>query len=143
MHVSYADEFLDLVALGMVADMMDLRDFETKHLVSLGMSKVRNPYFKGMSIKNEYSIGGEMTPFAIGWYIAPYINAITRSGTQEEKMVLFESMLEYKAYELIPSIKRDHKPREMETRLEQACRNSINIKNRQTKARDEGLETVE
>ena len=118
MNVNYANDFLDLVSLGMVADMMDLRDFETKHLVSLGIKNIRNPYFKGMAIKNEYSIGGEMTPFAIGWYIAPYINAITRSGTQEEKMVLFESMLDYKAYELIPSIKRGHKPGEMETRLE-------------------------
>ena len=143
MGVDYANEFLDLVALGMVADMMDLRELETKHLVSLGIKQVNNPYFRGMAIKNEYSIGGEMTPFAIGWYIAPYINAITRSGTTDEKMVLFEAMLEHKAYELIPSTKRGHKIGEMETRLEQACRNSTNVKNRQTKARDEGLEAVE
>jgi single-stranded-DNA-specific exonuclease len=41
---NYADELLDLVAVGMVADMMDLRNFETKELVSLGMNKLRNPF---------------------------------------------------------------------------------------------------
>ena len=143
MGVDYADDFLDLVALGMVADMMDLRELETKHLISLGIQNINNPYFRGMAIKNEYSINGEMTPFAIGWYIAPYINAITRSGTTEEKLVLFEAMLDHRAYELIPSNKRGHAPGEMETRLEQACRTCINVKNRQTKARDEGLEIIE
>jgi single-stranded-DNA-specific exonuclease len=33
LKVNYANEYLDLVAVGMVADMMDLRDFETKHLM--------------------------------------------------------------------------------------------------------------
>lgn len=30
---NYADLFLDLASLGNIADMMDLRDFETKHIV--------------------------------------------------------------------------------------------------------------
>ena len=30
MATDYADSNLDLVALGMIADMMDMRDFETK-----------------------------------------------------------------------------------------------------------------
>ena len=44
---------------------------------------------------------------------------------------------------MIPSIKRGHKPGEMETRVEQACRNCTNIKNRQTKTRDASLEIIE
>lgn len=142
LNVDYANEFLDLVALGCVADMVDLRDYETKHLVSLGMNQIRNPYFKGMSIKNEYSIGGEMTPFGIAFYIAPYINAVMRSGTVEEKLILFEAMLDFKAFESIPSTKRGCKG-QFESRVEQACRNCANIKNRQTKTRDASLEIIE
>ena len=142
LNVDYANEFLDLVALGCVADMVDLRDYETKHLVSLGMNQIRNPYFKGMSIKNEYSIGGEMTPFGIAFYIAPYINAVMRSGTVEEKLILFEAMLDFKAFESIPSTKRGSKG-QFESRVEQACRNCANIKNRQTKTRDASLEIIE
>ena len=143
MRTNYAVEYLDLVALSLVADMMDLREYETKHLICLGLKQITNPYFKGMTIKNEYSLGGKVTPFGVAFYIAPYVNAVTRSGTMEEKIVLFESMLDFKAYEMIPSIKRGHKPGELETRVEQACRNCTNIKNRQTKTRDASLEIIE
>ena len=142
LNASYADEYLDLVALGLIADMMDLRDFETRHLITLGIDQIRNPYFKGMTVKNAFSLGDKITPFGVAFYIAPYINAVTRCGTQEEKLILFESMLDHKAYEMIPSTKRGCKG-QMETRVEQACRNCTNIKNRQGKSRDTSLELIE
>ena len=142
LNVNYADDYLDLVALGLIADMMDLRDFETRHLVTLGINQIRNPYFKGMTVKNAFSLGETITPFGVAFYIAPYINAVTRCGSQEEKLILFESMLDHRAYELIPSTKRGCKG-QTETRVEQACRNCTNIKNRQTKARDASLEIIE
>ena len=140
--VNYADQFLDLVALGMIADMMDLRDYETKHLITLGLENIRNPYFKGMVQKNEYSLRDGITPIGIAFYVAPYVNATIRMGTQEEKMIMFESMLDFRGYELIPSTKRGCKGQK-ETRVEQACRNCANIKSRQTKARDASLEVIE
>ena len=140
--VDYANQFLDLVSLGMIADMMDLRDFETKHLINKGLEQIRNPYFRGMIDKNAYSLGGHLTPIGVAFYIAPYVNATIRVGTQEEKMLLFDSMIDFKGYELIPSTKRGCKGQE-ETRVEQACRNSTNIKNRQTKLRDTALALIE
>ena len=87
--VDHASQFTDLVALGLVADMMTMTDFETKHLINLGLSQITNPYFRGMTIKNEFSLGGTITPFGVAFYIAPYVNAVTRCGTQEEKLILF------------------------------------------------------
>ena len=142
LNVDYADDYLDLVALGMVADMMDLRDFETRHLITRGLENIRNPYFKGMVDKQSYSLKGEITPIGVAFYIAPYVNATIRMGTQEEKLMLFESMLDYRGYELVPSTKRGCKGQQ-ETRVEQACRNCTNIKNRQTKARDAALDNIE
>ena len=142
LNVDYADQFLDLVALGMVADMMDLRDYETRHLITRGLENIRNPYFKGMVDKQSYSLKDEITPIGVAFYIAPYVNATIRMGTQEEKLMLFESMLDYRGYELVPSTKRGCKGQQ-ETRVEQACRNCTNIKNRQTKARDAALENIE
>ena len=142
LNVDYADQFLDLVALGMVADMMDLRDYETRHLITRGLENIRNPYFKGMIDKQSYSLKDGITPIGVAFYIAPYVNATIRMGTQEEKLMLFESMLDYRGYELIPSTKRGCKG-QTETRVEQACRNCTNIKNRQTKARDAALENIE
>jgi single-stranded-DNA-specific exonuclease len=122
--------------------MMDLRDFETRHLVTRGLEQIRNPYFKGMVKRNEYSLRDGITPIGVAFYIAPYVNATIRMGTQDEKLMLFESMLDYRGYELIPSTKRGCKG-QMETRVEQACRNCTNIKSKQTKARDASLNTIE
>jgi single-stranded-DNA-specific exonuclease len=102
----HADKYLDLVALGMIADMMDLRFLETKHLIQLGCENIRSPFIKMMMARNEYSIKGQLTPFTVGFYIAPYVNAVARVGTQQETLLLAESMLEYRAYEQIPSTKR-------------------------------------
>ena len=142
LNVDYADDYLDLVALGMVADMMDLRDYETRHLITRGLENIRNPYFKGMVDKQAYSLKDGISPIGVAFYIAPYVNATIRMGTQEEKLMLFESMLDYRGYELVPSTKRGCKS-QTETRVEQACRNCTNIKNRQTKARDAALENIE
>lgn len=137
-----ATSLLDLVAVGMVADMMDLRDFETKHLIQLGLKNIQNPFLKAMIAKQEYSLGSTITPIGIAFYIAPYINAITRSGTLDEKLVVFESMLEFRAYELIPSTKRGCKG-DTEVKVEQACRNCVNVKNRQAKACDANLVIIQ
>lgn len=142
MNVDYADYFLDLVSLGMTADMMDLRDYETKHLIHRGLTDIRNPFFKGMVDKNAYSLGSDLTPMGIAFYVAPYVNATIRMGTPEEKKIMFESMLDFKAYKEIPSTKRGCKG-QMEQVVEQAVRNCINIKNRQTKARDTGFEVIQ
>lgn len=101
-----ADKFLDIVAIGLVGDMMDLRDFETHYLVQEGLKNLENPFIKGMAEKNKFSLGEILSPIGVAFYIVPLINAITRVGTPEEKMLLFESMLNWKAYDLIPSTKR-------------------------------------
>ena len=140
--VDHADKYLDLVALGMIADMMDLRYFETKHLIQLGCENIRSPFIKMMMARNEYSIKGQLTPFTVGFYIAPYINAVARVGTQEETLLLAKSMLEYRAYEQIPSTKRGCSG-QTESRVEQACRTANNVRNRQNKSRDVSTEFVD
>lgn len=142
---AYADDYLDIVATGLVGDMMDIRDFETHYLIQQGLqrSSLRNPFIKGMADKNVYQLGkGDLTPIGVAFYIVPLVNAITRVGTQDEKQILFESMLEWKAYDLIPSTKRGCKGQE-ETRLEQALRVCTNVKNRQTRTRDTEVECIE
>jgi len=96
---NYADKLLDLTAIGMVSDMMDLRSYETRQLINLGVKNIQNPFLSRFVEEQSYSLKGEVTPFGISFYIAPYINATIRMGTLDEKMLLFESMLEFKAYE--------------------------------------------
>ena len=142
LSVDYARNFLDLVALGLISDMVSLKDFETKRLIELGMTYIRNPFFKSMCAKNKFVMKDTITPFTIAFYITPYINATVRMGSKSEKQTLFESMLNIKAYEQIPSTKRGCKG-QFETRVEQACRNCTNIKRKQTDARDASLKRIE
>ena len=109
-----------------------------------GLKNIRNPYLKGEIKAQDFSISraGGLCPFSVSFYIVPLINATIRMGTAEEKLMLFESMLDYRALEQVPSTKRGCKG-QTETRVEQACRNCTNIKNRQTKARDASLSTIE
>ena len=128
--VSYANDFLDLVALGMVADMMDLRSFETKYLIDCGCKKLVNPFFVEMYKRNSFIMKEKINPFTISFYIAPFINAITRTGTDEEKNIIFSSMIEYEALKLVPSTKRGCKGQE-ELLVNQAIRTAVNVKKRQ------------
>lgn len=137
-----ANSLLDLVALGMVADMMDLRSVETKHLIQKGLADINNPFFKGLVERQAYSLGGTITPIGIAFYIAPLINATIRVGTQQEKEVMFKAMLSHLAYEKVPSTKRGCKG-QFETVIEQAVRNATNVRNRQKRTRDAGMAEVE
>lgn len=139
---SFANNFLDLVALGCVADMVSLKDFETHYLIQEGCNQIVNPYLKYMIKKNEYQLADNINPTGLAFYVAPYINAITRSGTLEEKNLLFESMLNWKAYDEIPSTKQGAITGSIEKRVEQAVRVSCNVKSRQDKAKKNNIETI-
>lgn len=138
----YANDYIDLATVGIIADVMDLRDYEIREIILRGMQGFRNPLLKAMVAKDKFHFEGkQLTPFNIAWYIAPYINAITRSATEQEKLVVFESMIEYLAYKTVPSTKRGCKGQN-ETRVEQAVRTCANVKNRQSKAKENASDAV-
>lgn len=103
-----AHDLEDLVSIGLIADMMDVRPFETRFLVSNGLKDIHNPLIKELANRQQNQFSNGITPIGAAFYIAPFINAVMRSGTMEEKFLLFESMLEHRAYEEIPSTKRGH-----------------------------------
>ena len=139
-----ANNYLDLVALGNTADMMSLTSLETKHLINKGFepNNIHNPFIYSIWQKNQFKLGEHITSWGAAFYIAPFVNAMVRSGTQEEKKLLFESMLKMRAFEMVPSTKRGCKGQE-EQIVEQAIRTCTNVKNRQTRAQDAGLEFLE
>ena len=144
MKTNFADEYLDLVALGLTGDMMSLTSIETKHLINKGFepNNIKNPYIYEMWQKNKFKLGEHITSIDAAFYIVPMVNAVQRSGTIEEKELLFKSMLKYEAFEIIPSTKRGCKG-QTEKLVEQAVRMSTNVKNRQTRAQDASMEYLE
>ena len=139
----YSIEFLDLVALGLLGDMMDMRQLETRYFITEGLENVTNPFFKYLADKNEYSMKGEFNPHTVSWYIAPFINAVTRVGNYYDKQLVFESMLEWKAGELIQSDKRGAIAGTEELRVIQAIRHASNVKRHQDEDKKKLIETME
>ena len=137
--------YLDLVALGLDGDMMSLQSFETRRLISKGLEpeRIHNPFMFEMWQKNKFKLGDHPTAWGATFYIVPLVNAITRTGTLEEKELIFNSMLKFKAFEQILSNKRGHKIGETERLVDQAIRTCTNVKNRQTRDEEKAIELVE
>lgn len=142
MQTNYADKYIDLTALGNCGDMMSMTSIETKHIIQKGFKNITNPFIHHMADKNSYSLGDEVTPIGAAFYIVPFVNATVRSGTEDEKKLVFESMLQYKAFNKLPSTKRGHKPGDIEQLVSQAVRVATNVKTRQTKNLNSALETL-
>lgn len=141
----YADQYRDLAALGLIGDMMSLRSFETRYIISQGLvpANIHNPFIFEMWQKNMFKLTDTPTAWGFTFYIVPFVNAINRSGTEDEKQLIFNSMLKFKAFEQILSNKRGHKVGETERLVDQAIRTCTNVKNRQTREEEKGIELVE
>ena len=135
LNVNYADDFIDLAIFGIVADVMDMRTYENRRLADKATIRLRSPLLQAIMAQNSFQNGNDVTIKTFSWTMAPPVNAVTRVGTEAEKMLIFESLLEHKAYEEISSTKRGCKG-QMETRVEQAARTCKNVKARQDRLRD-------
>lgn len=88
-----ADNYLDLVAIGNIADVMDMRSFETRYLVNKGLPQIVNPCLEAFVDGQGFQIKGRMNIHAVEWNISPLINAVCRVGTMEDKEILFKAMI--------------------------------------------------
>lgn len=84
-----------------------------------------------------------LTTYGVAFYVAPYLNAIVRSGTSEERAIVFDSMIEYKSETKVLSDRRGHGLNEMEPLVVKAIRTCDRVKRRQGEAVDKGLALVE
>ena len=142
---NYANELLDLNALGNCGDMMSMLSIETKHLINKGFltENIKNPFIYHMAQKNAFKLGNEITPMGAAFYIVPFVNAMVRSGTQEEKDILFRAMLNHKAFEKTAEIKYNKPTGKEITVAERAISVCEAVKRRQTKIETDTMEFIE
>lgn len=125
----YADDYLDLVALANISDMMDLRSAETKRLIDKGLASVANKCFEEFINIQNYSMKGKVNPHTIAFCITSLINAMCRVGDSEEKDLLFRAFIE--TDEVFEYKKRGEKKPIEETIYQRAVRLCKNAKSRQ------------
>ena len=129
----HAYDFLDLCAVGNIADVMDMRSLETRYFVNKGIKEFKNKFLLALFKAQEFSMHGIISVHNIAWYIAPVINSIARIGTLEERELLFRAMIEQD--ETFVYDKRGAGLIE-ENIYNRAARISKNAKSRQDKQRD-------
>ena len=136
------NKYLDLVAIAIVGDVMNLSTLENRYYVSEGLEYIQNPFFKSLVEKRAFSIGSSIpTPTDVAFYIIPAINAIVRMGTKEEKEHLFQAITD--GERIVPSTKRGHGPNDIEILKEQAIRLCDNAIARQRRERTKIAELLQ
>ncbi len=95
--VNYADDYVDLVALGMIGDRADVTNLQTRYLILEGLKEIRNQTNKNKLISvfveaQMYSMNNKITINGIGFYVCPLINSMIRLGEYEDKRYMFEAL---------------------------------------------------
>ena len=146
--IHQAQEYMDLVALGEIADVMDRTTAETNYLMLEGLSNIQNKGFQTLLASQSYSLKEKatfpwngLTPIDIAFYIAPLINALTRVGSMKEKEAMFYCFME--PDKIFPSTKRGAKPGDTETAAEQTARVGKNAKARQDKLKEKAIDLID
>lgn len=139
-HGNQPDEFLDLCAVGNAGDMADLREPEIRALMNVGLKELKNPFLFQMASNNDYSIQkmNGLNYYSVAFYIVPFINAVVRSGTMEEKITVFSGMITHTAFDKIETSKRGHKG-ELVPQYKESVLIAERVKRRQTKLQDEAM----
>ena len=137
---NYADEFIDLAALGIVSDMMSMIELENRYIVHTGFANIRNYFFKALCEKQSFSMGGKVTPITVAFYITPLINAMIRAGAEDEKQRCFQAFID--GHTMVESHKRGAKGTFEEVAIESA-RECTNARAKQNRVLDKAVEQLE
>lgn len=139
-NVNFSKELIDLAAWGIIGDMGSLLEIENRYIIKNGLENINNYFFKVLIEKQSYSMGGEITPITVAFYIVPLINAMIRVGTMEEKERLFMAFID--GHQMVPCNKRGAKGTFEEVAIESA-RECTNARTRQNKIKDETVQKLE
>lgn len=137
---SYAGEFIDLAALGLISDMMSMLSLENRYIVHTGLKNIKNYFFKALCEKQSFSMGGKVNPISVAFYITPLINAMIRAGAEDEKQRCFQAFID--GHAMVESHKRGAKGTYEEVAIESA-RECTNARAKQNRILDKAVEELE
>ena len=149
--IDYAEDYIDLAALGICADMMSGLEIENQYFWKKGFSNIKNYFLLTLARKQAYSITGKMgatdeeiinalNPTSVAFYIVPLINAMIRVGTQTEKERLWLAFTD--GHQKIESHKRGAKGT-MEEAAVESTRECVNARTHQNKFKEDAVASLE
>lgn len=90
----YSKDYIDIVALSLVADIMNMSDLQNRTYYYFGLEKidrVKNPFLR--QLIEDYIGDKEYTQRDIAFKIIPKLNAVSRSSNQKLKQKVFKAFL--------------------------------------------------
>lgn len=120
-------EWLDLVAMGTVADLVPLRD-ENRILVRKGLQQMQRSIHPGIvALKNVAGVNGQPLAYDIGFKLGPRLNAAGRLDTAQTALDLLMCQDPSKAHELAQSLDRQNRERQdLENRIRKEAEEMLN-----------------
>lgn len=133
--------YMDLVAIGNIADSMLINDFELRYVVDKGLKNINNELIKEFII--DAKLEEDLTPTDISFNVANKINAVIRYGSLQEKEDLFKALIgEEEEIEYTPrKSKSNPNPQtEIQTLQKAMVRISKSVKTKQDNAKKKSVE---
>lgn len=125
------EHYMDLVAVGNIADMMEIDELELRYIVNKGLENINNGLFKEMLDKETY------TPTDVSFNIANKINAVCRYGSMAEKVDTFRALAMFEEERVYKPRKTKNNPNpqeEVQSLQKYMARTVGNVKTRQDNA---------
>lgn len=133
-------DYGDLAAIGIIADAMNMTTLDNNYIAYWGLSHIHSKFIHELALKQSRGVKNpdHLTKIDVAFYIAPVINGVIRSGSQEDKEMTFGAMIDNEDTNLYEHTWRG--VTKMETLWERAARNTINAKSRQDASKKKSFE---
>lgn len=143
METNLANRWLDLVALGNAADVMDLRSAETRFIVGEGLKEdtLQSYFMQYCKFTMHNMQGKDYNYHTVGFYIAPLFNSVCRIGDMVTKEFMFNALLDSKARLKVPDGTKNHTG-EVDL-VQEALRLMTNTKSRQDRRKNKLVELID
>lgn len=144
--IEIADDYLDLLAVGMIADRCDLTNLQSRYYVLKGIEQMKNktnknPFIKHMIDKLSYSMNNNVTITGIAYYICPLINSMIRLGEFEQLANMYNVLCGDDKTTVVRKIRGKG---EVEIPLyDDVYRDCVNINKKQKSITEESFETIQ
>ena len=133
-------DYLDLTAVGIIADAMNMTALGNNYIAYHGLNNIKSKFIQELAKKQSRGIKNpeHLTKTDVAFYIAPVINGVIRSGSAEDKQMVFRALTEENNIDVFQSEWRGNL--RSETLYEYAVRLAANAKSRQDSAKKKSFE---
>src|SRR5690606_13414927 len=117
----YADDYLDLTAVGMIGDSMQTNSMETRWLIQKGLKNIKNEFLQELFKENLK--GDKPTMNNISFNVLPKANALLRVGETSDLDGMFLAFIGHQEITINERLKSENKEETHQRKMTRICNN--------------------